>query len=681
MDNPNPPSSLPELLQPEQSQKAYKRRRRRKSRFRWVRRARRRLKKFNWRIVLIVVLGTVAVIVMSGLVLTMDARNQLDDSWASLDRVWSHLNNTPGTELTLTDFNRLQVATRDLSDSLSNARRQTSFLRPLSFLSADLETSLDALDAGQELALAADKMLTGLEPTLNFLTEGEEDAAVATQISSGERVVELLRLGRSQFLSAQTHLDKAQREIDALDLGDVSADLLVTVDGLAKYHEQLADINQTLLESDELLTSALGLTDTQTYLVLSHNSDELRPSGGYTSTYGWMTVRNGRIVNYDYSPTTVTSPNPPPASMADQVAVPDWWLQYQQPIYAAWDGSWYADFPSTAAMAAWYYNAGDNPHAPVDGVIGIDLVAVEFIMEALGEVTLPDYGDTITAETFRDAVYQVRAERETGDAHKRYVAALYYQILTEWQALDQDQSVELRGALLRALQEKHIMIYFTDPAMNDALDILGWLGAQEPGTEDDYLMVADANLGNKSNRSVVRQLTYDVEIQPDGTLACRTAISYDFPARLAEEDPAAQPTHHQGSIDYNNLMQVFVPANSTLTDFTNLIREPAIVQTETHTIFTETVLVRYNQSERFVFSYTTPVLVEAFGPYRRYTLHVEKQPGMISELVNVQVTLPAGARTVHVTPKADASYQLEQPVLEFRINLETDQTIEIIYTQ
>ena len=62
----------------------------------------------------------------------------------------------------------------------------------------------------------------------------------------------------------------------------------------------------------DLLTTALGLDNPQTYLVLSQNSDELRPSGGFLSTYGWLTISNGRVDNYDYSPSTTDSPHPPP---------------------------------------------------------------------------------------------------------------------------------------------------------------------------------------------------------------------------------------------------------------------------------------------------------------------------------------------------------------------------------
>lgn len=679
MEDPKTPS-LPDLLQVPEGQKFYKRRRRHSRRFRWVRRTVRRVRKLNWRVILVVMLGSAAVVVMSALVLTINARNNLDASWSSLSRVWSDLNDTPGTELTLTDFNRLQVSVTDLTGSLANARRQMSFLRPFTFASANLETSFAALDAAQELAFAANDMLTGMQPVLFFLTEGEEDEAVVAQISSGERVVELLRLGRGRFLSAQRHLDLATAQIEQLDLANVSADLVVTVDGLTKYQAQLQDINDMLLESPDLLTEVLGLGDVQTYLILSQNSDEIRPSGGYISTYGWMTVRNGRIVDYNYSPTTSTSPNPPPVAMASEIEVPRWWIRYRQPIYAAWDSSWYADFPSTAQMAAWFYDNGSNPHSPVNGVIGIDLIGVEYLVEALGEVPVTEYGEVVTVENFREVVYRIRAEGEGDVPHKRFLAALYQQVLIEWQSLDQDQSVALRGAILRALQEKHVMLYFKNENLNRALDILGWLGAQDTAADQDYLMVADANLGNKSNRSVVRQLTYDVEIQPDGALNSRIAVSYDYPARLADADPAVRPAHY-ANIDYNNILQVFVPANSTLTDVNNLFEEPDVVPGETHTIFVSLVHVAYNQSERFQYSYTTPVLVEAFGPYRRYRLELQKQPGMLTELVNVQVTLPDGAQAVDISPSPDASYYLEKPILEFRVDLKTDQTIEIIYTQ
>lgn len=657
---------------------AYKRRR--KHRSRGLRRVRRFFRRINWLIVVVVVVGISAVAVMTFLVLTADATNRVWSSWSNLSRLLSAVQSKPGTALTFSDFERLQSSLKDMTASLNNATARAQVLHLFTGLSEDLDVGLDALDAAHELALSANDLLTGLGPTLFFLSGGEEGEAVVTQVSSGARLVELLRLGRGSFLNADAHLAEAQAALERLESQGVSRDLLLLVEDLKRYHDQLGAINRIVSQAPELLTVGLGLDEMQSYLVLSQNSDELRPSGGYISTFGWMNVRNARITGYNYSATTATSPNPPPATVADQIEVPDWWIQYGEPIYAAWDGSWYVDFPSTAQMSAWYYNSGDNPQSPVDGVMSVDLVGFEYIIGALGAVQMPGYSAPITVNNFRDVIYEVRAEGEGDLPHKRFLADLYRQILADWENIDRERSADLLGAVIRALQEKHIMLYFTDDQLNEAVNSLGWSGAQTPGMAHDYLLVADANLGNKSNRSVIRELTYDVEIKADGALQSRATVAYDYPATLAANDPAVKPGHYN-FIDYVNLMQVFVPVGSRLTDTNNLSFAPHIIANDAHTIFVVQTEVQYNSGERFQFYYTTPPLVERFGPYNRYRLLLQKQPGMIGGAASVQVKLPPGARVVNASPAPAASYSLDQPILEFRVDLVTDQWIEVIYTE
>lgn len=668
--------SLPDLRNPVDQGAREKRRRRRRSRRRWYNRALRRLGRYNWRILLLMAVTFSAAIIMGGLILAFNARTQVETSWESLDRIWTALGKKSGTDLTLTDFERLRSGVRDLNQSLGSARKQTLFLRPFTFLSGDLITTFNMLDAAQELTIAADDMLAGLQPALFSLTGGAGDERVTAQFSSGERVVELLSLGRGRFASAGHHLDAARAIIERLEPTQVSPGLLATVDGLAQTYDDLADYHRVLLASPDLLTAALGLNETQSYLILAQNNDELRPSGGYLSTYGWMTVRNGRITRYDYQATTTASPNPPPNSLASQVQIPEWWIQYQEPLYAAWDSSWYVDFPSTARMAAWYYDNGGNPNSPVDGVIGMDLVAFEYVLQELGNVYVPGYDVTVSGANFRETVYTIRA---AGEGHKQFVAAVYRQILSDWLRVDQEKSIGIRGALLKALLEKHIMLYFLDDALNDAVRVLDWQGAQKPAQDTDYLLVADANLGNKANRSVKRQFTYDVTIEDDGSLSGSLAIAYDFSERVAELDPAVGPEH--GSTDYRSLTQVFVPAGSTLTRTEDLSGPPTVVNTDSHTAFVARMGVNYNESERYQFFYTTPPLVEPFGSFYRYRLLAQKQPGTLSDPVSVQLRLPPGARTVYTDPMPAASYSLEQPVLEFRLSLTSDQTIEVVFTR
>ncbi len=647
----------------------------------FLRRARHMLTRANRPTLLIATLATIAIIVIVVLILITDAQNRIQSSWATLARIVKSINAVSDTELTLTDFQRLRLAVTDFHGALTTAQRQTAILRPIATLDPGQASTFLLLDSASELSLAADDILAGLEPVLFFLASSSPDESVTLQISSGERIVDLLRLGRQRFESAQQHLATAQDGLGSLVLDTLPADTLIQAQQAATYLNQLSTINEVLLDAPNLLTRALGLDEDQIYLVLAQNNDEIRPSGGYLSTYGWMQVHDGRVVDYAYYPTTPASPTPPPASMADEISIPEWWFQFDDPIYAAWDGSWYADFPATAAMAAWYYNAGGNENAPVDGVIAIDITGFEYLLEGLGSVTVAEYEEEVTPETFRQVVYAIRAGQDDEERllqHKQFLAALYRQIMADWQTIGRERGPALISAALRALQEKHIMFYFTDDQLNRAVQALGWGGTQQAAAGHDYLMVVDANLGNKSNSSISRQIIYDVDLQPDGTAVGNLTLVYDYSASVAERDPAVNPAHY-GRLDYFNLLQVFTPAGSTLLNSDDLWNTPESETTGALTDFVALTLVAYNTTESFSLSYATPPVVEAFGGYRRYRLLVQKQPGTRADPLTVQISLPAGAKLVSTSPEAAATYEIAQKVLEFRASLVTDQWIEVVY--
>ena len=266
--------------------------RRRKSRVpKWIRNVRKGLtRRIKWRTTILVIVTVVAVIVVSGLVLVADALNRVQSSLASLDRVVQTMRNKPGTGWTLTDFNRLQASVVDLSESLGTAKRQIGFLRPLSAFSSDATVTLATINSAHNLSLAATEMLKGLQPTVFFLVAGSDDGSVVTQVASGDRVVELMQIGRGQVFSAKNYLDAAASDLIGLDVARLSPAMVLNIDGLNNYRQQMLQINDFLTVAPDLLTAVLGLDREQNYLVLSQNSDELRPSGGYISTYGWMKI-------------------------------------------------------------------------------------------------------------------------------------------------------------------------------------------------------------------------------------------------------------------------------------------------------------------------------------------------------------------------------------------------------
>jgi hypothetical protein len=173
-------------------------------------------------------------------------------------------------------------------------------------------------------------------------------------------------------------------------------------------------------------------------------------------------------------------------------------------------------------------------------------------------------------------------------------------------------------------------------------------------------------------------LVYDVTLQEDGTALSRATVAYDYSARRASTDPAVNPDFH-GPLDYDNLMQLFVPSGTALVSADDLTYEPTVVTDEGATIFVSQVRVPYDGGERFQFSYQTGSVITQIGDYSRYRLLVQKQPGTLADSVSVQIALPAEAVVISVSPEPSASYSLDQPILEFQFTLTTDQQIEVVY--
>jgi hypothetical protein len=654
-----------------------RRRRRRHSANKFLKKSLKSLRRmFRLRVILIGSFVVVVVAILLVTVLITDATTQLNNAWGGLSRVMNSISGSSGTELTLSDFNRLESSLDELSGRIDTARNRLGLFGPFLSLNPDWQSASDALAVSDDLSNSALTMLSGLQPALDFMVQGDEEELVSTGISSGQRVVELLELGQGRFLEAQNSLRGAEAKLDAIDLANVSTELLLQIEQLRSYHGQLVAFNTALLSGSDILTTMLGLDEQRTYLVLAQNNDEIRPSGGYISTYGWFSVDGARIIDFDYNPTTATSPNPPSEEFLNRFSIPSWWIRYGEPIYAAWDGSWYADFPSTAQLAMDYYNAGGNPEAPVDGVLAIDISGFELMLAAIGEVNVPEYNRVVTAQNFRQVVYDIRAFGQGVTPHKQFVAAVYQAIFAEWRNLEQSRVPGLLGALLEGVQSRHVMIYFADTELNNIVGQLGWNGAQVSGVGHDYLLVADANLGNKSNNSIIRSLTYDVILNTDGTASNRLSLRYDYFDSLASNDPAIDEEYH-GPLIYNNLMQVFLPVNTNLLSQENI--DSTLISLDSHTLLVAQSSVAYDSSERYSFEYQTPLVVDSLGTYQRYRLLIQKQAGARLQLANIQITLPENAVFVSSNPIPAANYSLEQVIIDYRLELNGDVWIEVIY--
>lgn len=607
-----------------------------------------------------------------------DASNQLDASWQRLNRVLSAIKERQGADITLEEFPRISLGVSDLGGNVRSMQRQLNLVSPAFELdiNEEWEISSQLVDATSELVNAADHMLDGVAPVVNFLQPDENSTIVSSQISDGEQLVDLFEINQENFRDASESLVDAQNQLGAIDLSVATLDQIHHHQQLEYYYQQLSDFNSILLSSSDILAQFMGLDEEVTYLILAQNNDSMRPSGGKVEAYGWFSVRNGRLTGFDFSASTLSSPVPPNSSFTDILSIPSWWIAYETALNAAWEGSWYADFPSTGQMALDYYNAGGNYNSPVNGIIAVDFESLQQIISVLGEVNLPEIEEPLTTSNFRDVIYN--PDNYGIQTFEQYIATVYKTVFADLQHIDRRQSLQLLTVILEGLVQHNVMVYVPDPEIQATIDLLGWSGAQIKPNADDYLLVADTNLTNKSNHSVVRSLTYDVEILPDNSRLSNLSVRYDYFNSVASGDPAINPDFF-GSRDYRTLTQIYLPKDSSIVEESNTV-ESTSVELDDYKLFVTQLNVEYDSSEQMSITYETPPSENPATDLFNYRILIEKQPGLPIQDIELQVKLPTNANIIWVSQEPNAYYALDQQVFDFRLQIVSDQWVEIVYS-
>ncbi len=569
------------------------------------------------------------------------------------------------------------------------ALEAASHLGWLPVVGPNLRAAPHLLQMGIELADAGEWACAAAQPILDELL----GQAAPSEASLLERVTGHLLAEQADWARAQQATERA-----------VAARARFTSPGLhPRLAEPLAQLDALLPWLRAGMTGAvvapelLGASGPRRYLVLAQNSDELRPTGGYVSGIGLLTLERGRIEGLSfedsYAVDDLTEDHPdPPAAMREQMGV-DLWLTK--------DANWFPDFPTSArAVADLYYL---DQETAVDGVIAADLVALQMLVEAVGPLRLEGYADVIdgsnvletiqgywapklkpgqTWEEWEATPWEIR-KQEWFDDRKSFmpdlVEALMQRVMSDPGALD---APKLAFTVKRILDEKHALIFFYDPTVEGLVSMLGWDGAT-PHPDHDYLMVVDTNVGyTKVNGNIAQQIAYRVDLADDGTAQSRLDIAYrnvatrDLPEGCVKDmsyDPSYELMTQRCYWDY---VRVYVPAGSQLQASQTIEPVGEVAEETPHTIWDTSFVIAPKEESALSFSYRPSVQALRQGKLWVYNLLVQKQPGTAAVPLQVEVRLPDGAQWVSAQPQPTS---VEGTLVRFSTDLLVDRAFQVTF--
>ncbi|MDX1377703.1 MAG: DUF4012 domain-containing protein [Anaerolineales bacterium] len=553
----------------------------------------------------------------------------------------------------------------------------------------DLSNAPALLEVAEHLVDASVLSLAAARPIWNQI-KSQESALDPVSLTR------LLVDAQPQLMDAQDELDKAVRargqiQVEALSprlqdlmMNDLALVLSLMDDGLA------------LSASLPIILGAEG-NEPKGYLLLIQNEDELRPTGGFITSVGRLEIQNGEVISLEIegvdNETDWSKPYP---------SAP-WQLQeyMNTSVLILRDSNWFADFPTNVRWAEHLYSY--NHSRPVDGVVAFDQ---QFLVMLLGVIGPLEVSGAPYAITDQNAIEYMRTAKEPpadeqvpdGWYRKEFISDLADAVLDKLVGDGNKDWFGLADVVMRALDERHLLLQFDDPTIEALLAKNDWDNALRY-SGGDILMTTDTNIGfNKTNALIEVSLAYDLDFSnissPRGSVTIHHTNNSSSNIECIQFNTEPEPDYYYPmNRCYWSYLRVYKQAGAELVDATPhsipgdwmLLgrRVPARVDMLDEEMdgvngYGTLLVVPGGESRGTGFDFSLPASIfdrdEDTGQLT-YRLKVKKQPGTASNPLVLRIHLPDRSQVLSVNMEA----LIHDDNILIETDLRTDVYLELIF--
>lgn len=307
-----------------------------------------------------------------------------------------------------------------------------------------------------------------------------------------------------------------------------------------------------------------GFRQKHKMLVLLQNNSELRPTGGFIGSVIRLDIVDGSIMFSNIEDVYALDGQlkghvDPPTQLKELMGQEHWYLR---------DSNWSPDFPTSAKMAAWFYEKETGE--TVDSVVGLTSSVVLRLLELTGPIDLPAYNERISAANFfAKSLYYTQTDFFPGSTQKKdFLGSLSQALLEKLKSDKQIGAVGFLRILNEAVEKKDIQIFSTDAETEAAIVRFRWGGKTPEETTCaannadqpclfSYLSLNEANVGvNKVNTFIDRNDDRYISLGENGEVS--QTITRHI-RNLSGGEP--------GSGTYTVFLRILVPKEVSLQSF------------------------------------------------------------------------------------------------------------------
>ncbi len=534
----------------------------------------------------------------------------------------------------------------------------------MGFLKPYYDDSNAALDAGSHLVQAGREVATLSEPFADAIGLRVSEDQAPSQLSLLDAVaswVSIMPDIAQDVDSVIKELSLAGESLQQIDpnrypekIGDfvVRANLKKAQNTLSSLTLAAPDIKQALIVIPNLL--GVGGKELR-YMIIMQNDKELRPTGGFWTNYATFKVKNA-MLNSDFSSKDMYSIDMALEAIDSWYDFPDAPPAYAkylkvQHLYAR-DANYSPDYPTSVAKFMTFYKQAiplrPDEIKPVDGVIAIDTVVLEELMDITGPVTVSGFtytSDNVVLALERLASLALREQAGRKAVLGKLMQAMLINVFESennlWPSLI-EKGIDLAS-------RKHILVYMNDPEAQRLLEAYNFAGQVLPTESgEDYAFVVSTNLaGDKTNWFVRKAVTHT--LLKDGTHWVKDVkITYTYDQPSPEYAPFVKR--------YQDWLRLYVPEGSELLSSDGFEYSFGGGNELGKTYFDGFLGLGPGEVKTVEFRYQLPDdVIDTDGTYK---LVLQKQPGIDTEEHTVK--LPGYSETLTLTKDVIFEHSLAQ---------------------
>jgi hypothetical protein len=467
------------------------------------------------------------------------------------------------------------------------------------------------------------------------------------------KLIQQINTNQSLVSSAEEHLKQADEYHELIQMD-------IFPEKIQNKLRKIEQIQPLMNEAIYVLTLVPVLTGAEkpvTYLVMLQNSDELRPTGGFITAFGLITLDNGEVTQLEFKDSSnnyISKIIEAPAPLK-QILLANHWLPR--------DANWSPSFPESARQVQqlYLYSTGIE----TDGVIALNQSSIEKIMQFTGPVIVA--GETISADNVKE--YMIAKKMEAMNAgnfrnRKDFITPLSEAVITNIsQKSGKDNLFNMVKLVQDMVNKGDLFIYSNNQDIQELLTKYRLDGDLRSG-KGDYLMLVDSNIySSKIDKVIQRNLSYSIDLSNINSPTSRVAVTYknpmegDVTCRQVDDVNSVTSVTYLVPSCYGNFWRILgakgtsisgydapnfddsyflegfgwshTPASNTLSNGINEVSGLIVVPTNSErTIILDRIL--------------PPTVLHSSENQITYTLNIQKQSGIDQLPCRIEISIPIG---------------------------------------